>query len=144
MSVISLVQTVSIMSVTCRPVSSTASQVCVKIYYACILVFHYLNIWYFSPHTLGVSVCAVLCVCVWPPPFTLPAGSVSCACCADNQCVTLAGSVQQEQGTGLNILHTHKTHFLSHIERETQRAYFIKSNRLHRTETLVVSLTHNV
>lgn len=44
---------------------------------------------------LGVCLCAFL------------AGSVSCACCADNQCVTLAGSVQQEQGTGLiSILDT--------------------------------------
>lgn len=59
-----------------------------------------------------VYVCAHVCVCVQshlctsvtPPP---PAGSVSCACCADNQCVTLAGSVQQEQGTVLVYTHTY-------------------------------------
>ncbi|MCJ8739402.1 hypothetical protein PDJAM_G00046710 [Pangasius djambal] len=32
-------------------------------------------------------------------------GPVSCACCADNQCLSSAGSVQQEQGPGLaNII----------------------------------------
>lgn len=56
-----------------------------------------------------------MCVCLTaplPPTHTPtlphpPAGSVSCACCADNQCVTSAGSVQQEQGTGLISTHTH-------------------------------------
>lgn len=84
----------------------------------CFLLPQYLT--FFTSHTGCICVCCALCVCVWPPPFTHPAGSVSCACCADNQCVTLAGSVQQEQGTGLNILHTHITLSLTHRERHTE------------------------
>ncbi len=65
--------------------------------------------------------CTCVCLTRPPPPFlTPPAGSVSCACCADNQCVTSAGSVQQEQGTGLISTHTHThTHAQTHTHTHT-------------------------
>lgn len=51
------------------------------------------------------SICLWVCVlsiqvCVGPCLCLCPAELVSRACCADNQCVTSAGSVQQEQGPG--------------------------------------------
>lgn len=52
-------------------------------------------------------VCWLVCVCCYCSKqmcvvsvFSL-SGLVSCACCADNQWTTAAGSVQQEQGSGL-------------------------------------------
>ncbi|KAF4092664.1 hypothetical protein AMELA_G00023650 [Ameiurus melas] len=43
-----------------------------------------------------VTVCAGV-----PLSLVCISGLVSCACSADNQCLSSAGSVQQEQGPGL-------------------------------------------
>lgn len=99
---------------------SSAAAVCRRVC-ACIWRLTFLP---FSRVCARVCVCAraSLCLSVYPHPSP-PAGSVSCACCADNQCVTSAGSVQQEQGTGLvsTPTHTHTLHInncslLYHLE----------------------------
>jgi len=65
---------------------------------------------------LSLSLSLSLCVSV-----SVISGLVSCACCADNQWMAAAGSVQQEQEPGLLSVAFSYTHTHTHTHRERER-----------------------
>ncbi len=70
-----------------------------------IYICEYMHVWVINTrgyrfHSRRLCLRLLLFWCVWLVSVCV-SGLVSCACCADNQWMAVAGSVQQEQGSGL-------------------------------------------